>query len=103
MNLPSKKILQLALVLGIIGLFTYFFVYKTKKEVYTAPLTVQKSEESPLLAKDSDSDGLKDWEEQLWKTDPLNPDTDGDGTPDGAEIKSGRNPLVAGPNDKLDL
>ncbi len=48
---------------------------------------------------DSDSDGLKDWEESLWKTDPKNPDTDSDGTPDGEEVKTGRNPSVAGPND----
>ncbi len=53
------------------------------------------------LNKDTDKDGLKDWEEVLWKTDPNNPDTDGDGTPDGEEVKEGRNPLVKGPNDKL--
>ncbi len=50
---------------------------------------------------DSDSDGLPDWEESLWHTDPRNPDTDGDGTKDGDEIKQNRNPLVAGPNDLL--
>lgn len=49
--------------------------------------------------KDSDNDGLKDWEETLWKTDPNNPDTDGDGTLDGDEINQGRNPLKPGPDD----
>lgn len=44
---------------------------------------------------DSDNDGLKDWEEELWGTDPLNPDTDNDGTDDGTEIAVGRNPLIA--------
>lgn len=53
------------------------------------------------LEKDSDNDGLKDWEEQIYKTDINNPDTDGDGTSDGAEIKQNRNPLVRGPNDKV--
>jgi len=43
---------------------------------------------------DTDGDGLQDWEETLWGTDPKNPDTDGDGTNDGDEIKAGRNPLV---------
>ena len=33
------------------------------------------------LEKDSDNDGLKDWEEDLWKTDSKNKDTDGDGDP----------------------
>jgi len=50
---------------------------------------------------DTDSDGLKDWEEALWETDAKNPDTDGDGTLDAAEISQGRNPTVAGPDDAL--
>lgn len=35
--------------------------------------------------KDSDGDGLKDWQEKLFGTDFNNPDTDGDGTLDGEE------------------
>jgi hypothetical protein len=54
-----------------------------------------------VLDKDSDNDGLKDWEEVLWKTDPQNSDTDGDGTPDGAEVLAGRDPLKKGPSDML--
>ena len=50
---------------------------------------------------DVDRDGLKDWEETLWHTDPRNPDSDGDGTHDGAEVLEGRNPAVAGPGDEL--
>lgn len=50
---------------------------------------------------DSDNDGLMDWEETLWNADPKNPDTDGDGTSDNIEVKSGRNPIVPGPNDSL--
>lgn len=52
--------------------------------------------------KDSDNDGLKDWEETLWKTDKNNSDTDGDGTSDGEEVKAGRNPLKPGPDDKIE-
>jgi len=52
---------------------------------------------------DSDGDGLKDWEELLWGTDPLNPDTDEDGTPDGEEVRLGRDPLKAGPDDKIEV
>lgn len=50
---------------------------------------------------DSDNDGLRDWEEELYHTDPLNPDTDGDGYLDGEEVNSGHNPLVKAPGDKL--
>jgi len=53
-----------------------------------------------IVEKDSDSDGLKDWEEALWESDPRKSDTDGDGTPDGDEVNAGRNPLIAGPDDK---
>jgi len=62
-----------------------------------------------FMAIDSDSDGLKDWEEALWKTDPKKADTDGDGTSDGDEVKANRDPLKPNtatknqePNDKID-
>ncbi|WP_233595405.1 Ig-like domain-containing protein [Corallococcus sp. CA031C] len=38
---------------------------------------------------DSDNDGLPDVEEAIIGTDPNNPDTDGDGIPDGVEVKVG--------------
>ena len=50
---------------------------------------------------DSDNDGLKDWEELTWKTDPCIPDTDKDGYLDGEEVSAGYNPLLASPGDKL--
>jgi hypothetical protein len=48
---------------------------------------------------DTDGDGLLDWEEAFWGTDPKNPDTDSDGAPDGKEIEQRRDPLTPGPND----
>ncbi|MBA7703642.1 hypothetical protein ES703_112432 [subsurface metagenome] len=53
--------------------------------------------------KDSDNDGFKDWEEELYKTNPFNPDTDNDGYLDGEEINSGHNPLVKAPGDEVFL
>ena len=48
--------------------------------------------DNPIL--DSDLDGLTDeGEKQIYKTDPNNPDTDGDGILDGAEVINGTNPL----------
>ena len=46
-------------------------------------------------ALDSDSDGLTDAEEISAGTDPNDPDTDDDSIPDGLEVLTGRNPLVA--------
>ncbi len=46
---------------------------------------------------DSDMDGLTDAEEAALGTDPNNPDSDGDGASDGAEVlKAGTSPLDAG-------
>lgn len=50
---------------------------------------------------DRDNDGLLDWEEALWQTNPDNSDTDGDGTIDGVEVERDRNPLVPGPSDLI--
>lgn len=41
---------------------------------------------SDLAEKDTDSDGLPDWEEALWGTDPNNKDTDGNGISDKNEV-----------------
>lgn len=47
-------------------------------------------------ALDSDGDGISDHDENnLYGTDPVSADTDGDGVPDGVEIMTGLNPLVA--------
>ena len=52
---------------------------------------------------DADRDGLLDWEEDLWKTDKENPDTDGDGFLDGEEVRNDRNPLIPRPGDILTI
>jgi hypothetical protein len=52
---------------------------------------------------DSDQDGLTDEEEKLYGTDMHGRDTDGDGYSDGAEVKSGYDPLRPAPGDKLNL
>ncbi len=54
-----------------------------------------------ITNRDTDNDGLADWEERLHGADPENPDTDGDGTNDGGEIRGGRDPVKRGPNDLL--
>lgn len=108
-KLPSRRILILiACTLSVMGIILVLKfdrpqkiapevlsteTRKTREQMVTIP-----TEESE---KDTDGDGLKDWEESLWKTDPRNPDTDGDGTPDGEEVKNGRNPVVKGPNDEI--
>jgi hypothetical protein len=56
-----------------------------------------------VLDIDTDGDGLKDWEESIYGTDPSKPDTDGDGMNDNDEVKANRSPLVAGAGEKADI
>ncbi|MCK4918427.1 MAG: hypothetical protein KAS02_01420 [Candidatus Pacebacteria bacterium] len=101
-NLWNKKLL---VVLGVVFLFliifTIFNYYKNSKLEYISPteniITTKITEE--IIQKDSDNDGLKDWEEILWETDPNNPDTDDDGMNDNDEILNERDPLVKGVGD----
>jgi len=87
-----------------------WFMYSGRSEIKFSRVTPeQAAKAAAVLSRDQDNDDLKDWEEELWHTDALNPDTDGDKTSDGGEIKEGRNPLVANtapegtsPNDRLD-
>ena len=62
---------------------------KSKKKIPVKAVAEVKVISNPveILDIDSDGDGLKDWEETLWKLDPKNPDTDGDGIPDAEEVK----------------
>lgn len=98
-----------AFVFFLIGTI-YFLGHKTREQALQekieklVPLSDEEkslvSQKLQELSKDSDGDGLKDWEEIIYRTDPQNADTDGDGTKDGEEIKQNRDPLVAGPKDK---
>ena len=105
--LPSRKLVLFfgTLTLIIVGFFLISnfknnkISYKTNnKEINSLVKYVFLNQSD----KDTDGDGLKDWEENLWRTDINNKDTDGDGLSDGDEVKEGRNPLVKGPNDYID-
>ena len=66
----------------------------------STPKTDDKNEAVNTAQKsDIDKDGLPDEEEPLYRTDPLNPDTDGDGFLDGEEVAAGCSPISASPKD----
>ena len=96
-----------SLTLAVILVLMAFYLVSQKENQIEVNLKETNSnlaeKNTPLneANKDSDNDGLKDWEEKIYGTDPNNPDTDGDGYLDGKEIANGYNPLIKAPNDKL--
>lgn len=64
---------------------------------YYEDLYVFLDASNPLDAlKDYENDELSNYEEFLYGTDPSDPDTDGDGDEDGAEVLQGTDPLNPG-------
>ena len=106
--LPSKKFTYI--ILGFIGLGIIFFTISGLffgKNSYIAQrkevkLQNQKITLNNLLQKDTDSDGVMDWEEALWGTDPDKERTFND-TSDLNYIKQKRGDLNLSENSNLTL
>ena len=92
--LPSKKILLLlggcVFIVGAIIIITNFDQFKTFVSVKQAKKDLGTSSVTEFVKEDEDGDGIPNWEEPLWGTDPANPDSDNDGIPDAEEIEQKR-------------
>lgn len=75
-----------------------FFTARKNAPSDSATLSVVDSRHAGTssMQEDPDQDGVPNWKEALWGTDPNNPDSDGDGVSDGEEIERGANPLKEG-------
>lgn len=94
MLIKSRKIISIFAVLFLLAFFTFSQAEENETESENANL-IQLDYGNDLII-DSDLDGLTDLgEEQVFKTDKLNPDTDGDGIFDGVEIVNQSDPLNA--------
>ncbi len=103
-SLTRRRALIWGALLGLFALGGYVAMlgvssYRTAQKAATIIAHQSEVIGQQQLLEDQDGDGLKNWEEVIWKTDPQNPDTDGDGVGDGEEIKQGRDPLVKGGGD----
>lgn len=105
----NKKIIWIALAVAVV--FSLFFI-KTKsafknKALEESGLSYNNQTINDLVNQDTDADGIFDWEESLWGTDPKKTDTDDDGIPDIAEINKlkavnvGSEPLGTNEEEKL--
>jgi len=106
-SVPKNKVIIVLACFAVAGAVFAFFEQRNKPLEFTNSagkdgVALGEAIFKNISSKDSDNDGLKDWEEPLWKTNLNNPDSDGDGTKDGEETALGRNPAVKGPNDSLD-
>jgi len=102
--LPSRKFF--IVVLSITLIISSVFGYQTWRKKVIADQEKAALEKEKIIPiskanKDSDGDGLLDWEEANLGTNPYKTDTDKDGTPDGIEIADRRDPLTKGPNDYI--
>lgn len=68
------------------SLFTNIVNY-TNQQSSQEGLTYNKEIIGNLVNRDIDKDGVLDWEEGLWGTDPTKKDTNDDGVPDNVEIE----------------
>ncbi len=89
--LPSKKFAKfIGGAILIVAIFWAFSMIYSKKQVFVAnnkDVALANSEDTDdFYKKDSDGDGIYDWEEGLWGTNPNSKDSDDDGVSDGDAI-----------------
>lgn len=102
--LPSGRFVLAVALIAILGGVIYSFTLPKSATPKNEPLLVITEEEQEKISlgtEDPDNDGLSNWEEALWGTNPNIADSDGDGTLDGIEIAARRNPLVNADDDAL--
>lgn len=95
--LPSA---QFSLVIASIALSIGLILLASWRNEETNSL-VAVGEREAQAPSDRDGDGLSDWKELVYGSDPENPDTDGDGAPDAEEVALGRDLVKPGPGDEV--
>jgi len=98
--MPSKKFMIITAIILVLAaiIFVVFFMssrgesFTTGNKKNNAVLTVQNPTVADLVEKDTDGDGVPDWEEALWGTDPNKKITFGN-TPDATYIENKKKEL----------
>lgn len=90
-QLQRWVIIFLALVLVFLIVSSIIQRRKEAKEAQNETIDVAFLDARNGDTKDTDGDGVPDWEEALWDLDPEKPDTDGDGVLDARYIETKKN------------
>ncbi len=100
--LPSKKFMFIiggGLLLVVI-IFLVFYLFSKREEYKSqnnSALQIDHQTVAGLVQTDTDNDGIPDWEEALWGTDPKNPQSF-DGIPDATYIANKKKALNINPD-----
>lgn len=88
--LPSKKFVRFIGIVGIMAILVWVIsMVSSKRQIFNskdAASAMPQDGTVDLYQQDSDDDGIYDWEEGLWATNPHDKDSDADGISDGDEI-----------------
>ncbi len=100
--LPSKKFMFIigGGLLLIVIIFLIFYLFSKREEYKSknvSALQIDHQTVAGLVQTDSDNDGIPDWEESLWGTDPKNPESF-DGIPDATYIANKKKALNISPD-----
>jgi hypothetical protein len=98
-NLFRNPRIIVSTILAILIVAGTFFASRATEQNNQEALALKDSSRAGIH-EDADGDGLELWQEELWGTDPKNPDSDEDGTTDGDEVRIDRDPNKAGPKDR---
>lgn len=92
---PSKKTIYIILGLLVVSLAFMLFADRNTSQTPTAQSQNVRITSTEIVQRDTDGDGIPDWEEYLWGTDPNNKDSDNDGISDADFIGSKKQTLQA--------
>jgi len=94
---PSQKSLLIFFAVLVAAVVFIIATQKKSLEITAEPAESDITPSVPYsFSQDNDRDGLSNAKEIIYSTDPENPDTDGDGYLDGAEVAKGYDPAKPG-------
>lgn len=96
MRISGLKVIFIFLGIALASGLAWYFYFSPK--VSQGEVFVNKDSDK-IIVKDSDKDGIPDWQEVILNTDPYKADSNGNGIPDGEELKGEEKAATTTAND----